>query len=94
MSWAAAWLRAALIQGVIVVFLLLGYFNLFPMFRGADNPLWFYVAGLLQFPASLLFILAPRLIVNGFEFFALVVVLLQFLLVAVLIRKPWRRVRV
>src|SRR5258706_7445656 len=98
-SWPTALLRAAVVEGVLFVFLLLGYLNLIPAFRGADNALWFYFAGLLQFPSSLLFVplsrptvqLVPGLVVSGFGFAAAVVVVLQFLLMAVLIRKPWRR---
>ena len=77
----------------------MGYLNLIPAFRGADNPLWFYFAGLLQLSSSLLFVplfrptvqLVPGLVVSGFAFAVAVVVALKFLLIALLIRKPWRR---
>src|SRR5258706_626237 len=84
-SWPTALLRAAVVEGGLFVFLLLGYLNLIPAFRGADNALWFYFAGLLQFPSSLLFFPlsrptvhpVPGLVVIAFALAASVDCLLQ-----------------
>jgi len=99
-SWLAACLKAALIEGALLAFFLIGFFSPVPMFAGADNQLWFYLAGLLHLPSSLLFTvlyrtefqLLPGVIVDGFWFACGVVAFMQFLLLVVLVKKPWRRV--
>jgi hypothetical protein len=54
-TWKGAFLKAFVVQLGLVGFLSLGWFGFVGGFGGADNPLWFYVAAVLQFPASLLF---------------------------------------
>jgi hypothetical protein len=54
-TWRSALFKALAIQAGLVEFLSLAWFGLTPGFGGADNPLWFYMAAVLQFPASLLF---------------------------------------
>jgi hypothetical protein len=63
-------------------------------FGGADNPLWFYVAAVLQFPASLLFTTALGPIsavfpgdVHSIEVTGGVVALVQLLFLAAAIKK-------
>jgi hypothetical protein len=90
-SWRSAIFKALLIQIAIVGILSLvwlGYAG------GADNPLWFYLATVLQFPASLLFSFVLGLITRifpsgaqGMEMAAAVVVVLQFVLLTVGIKK-------
>jgi hypothetical protein len=72
----------------------LGWFGLAGGFGGADNPLWFHVAAVLQFPASLLFstFLGPiaKLSlsdVQSIEAAAAVVAVVQFVLLTVAIKK-------
>jgi hypothetical protein len=93
-SWRSALLKALIVQVVVVGFLSLGWFGLLGGFGGADNPLWFYLAGVLQFPASLLFstVLGPiaKLSlsdVQGIEVAGAVVAVVQFVLLAVAIKK-------
>jgi hypothetical protein len=45
-------MTALVIQVVVVGFLALGWSG---FAGGADNPMWFYLGAVLQFPASLLF---------------------------------------
>jgi hypothetical protein len=54
-TWQGAIWKALMVQVGLVGFLSLGWFGLLPGLQGADNPLWFYLAAVLQFPASLLF---------------------------------------
>ena len=91
-SWLAACLKAALIEGALVAFFLVGLVAPVPLFSGADNPMWFYLAGLLHLPSSLLFPVLVRPSFHGFLFACGVVAFLQFLLLVVLVKKPWRRV--
>src|SRR5262245_44440772 len=93
--WSTALKRAALIQGSMVLFILAMFTT--PIFHGADNPLPFYVAGALQFPASIMFIplfMATKEVgaseIQALVTSAILVVVLQFLFFAVLQRKPWR----
>ena len=94
-SWLAACVRAALIEGALAAFFVFSFF----VPAGADNPLWFYLAGLLHLPSSLLFPLLdrptlqllPGVVVDGFLFACCVVAFLQFSLLVVLFRKPWSR---
>jgi hypothetical protein len=65
-TWRSAILRALVIQVIVVGSLSLGWFGLLGGFGGGDNPLWFYVAALLQFPASLLFTTVLGLTTNAF----------------------------
>jgi hypothetical protein len=93
-SWIAASLWALLVEAALMGWLVLDWFGGFR--AGADNPLWFYFALILQFPASLLFVLFPRLFETGgasLVFVAVLVALLQILLITVLIRRPWRTQR-
>src|SRR5262245_12852288 len=58
----------------------------------ADNPLAFYIAAIVQFPSSLLFINLPGSSSTATIVAAEVaVILVQVSLMALLIRKPWRR---
>lgn len=63
-------------------------------FGGADNPLWFYVAAVLQFPASLLSRPVVGLVskvvpddAQSMEVAGAVVAVLQFVLLTVAIKK-------
>jgi hypothetical protein len=96
--WGKAILKAALVEAVLAAILFgCAYW---PGFTGADNPLWFWLALLLQFPASLLFLtiegsttqIMPGVIVDSMFFVGTLVILLQFLLIAFLLRKPWRSI--
>jgi hypothetical protein len=93
-SWRSALLKALSIQGVVVGFLSLGWFELLGGFGGADNPLWFYLAAVLRFPASLLFGTVLGLVTKIFaddahsvEVAGAVVAVLEFVLLAVAIKK-------
>jgi len=93
-SWRGALLKALAFQVVVVGFLSLGWFGLLAGFGGADNPLWFYVGAVLQFPASLLFRPVMGSItklfpddVQAFEVAGAVVAILEFVLLAVGIKK-------
>lgn len=93
-SWRAALLKALVVQVVVVGFLSLGWFGLAGGFGGADNPLWFYVAAVLQFPASLLFTTVLELIatvvpndVQRIEIAGAVVAVVEFVLLSVAIKK-------
>jgi ABC-type dipeptide/oligopeptide/nickel transport system permease subunit len=68
--------------------------GLFGFGGGADNPFWFYAAAILQFPASLLFTTVLAVLktksaneILGLEVACAVVAILQFLLLAVGIKK-------
>jgi hypothetical protein len=81
-------------QSGLVGFLSLGWFGLLPGLQGADNPLWFYLAAVLQFPASLLFtaILGPIAKVftddvQRLEVAGAVVAVVEFVLLAIVIKK-------
>jgi ABC-type glycerol-3-phosphate transport system permease component len=99
-TWVSAFLVATLIEGALAAFILLSGYGVLsvPIFRGADNPLFFFVAFLLQFPASVLFVplfgLASSLTTDEelamLEAFTVVAVL-QTIMFAVLLRKPWRK---
>jgi hypothetical protein len=61
----------------------------------ADNPLWFYLGAVLQFPASLLFRPVLGLVtkvfpdeVHSVEVAGAVVAVVEFVLLAVVIKKP------
>jgi hypothetical protein len=91
-SWRRALLKALVVQVVLVGLLSLEWFG-FPA-GGADNPLWFYVAAVLQFPASLLFATVLGLIskvfpddVQSIEIAGAVVAVLELVLLAVAIKK-------
>jgi hypothetical protein len=93
-TWRSALLKALVIQVVLVGFLALGWFGLVPGFGGADNPLWFYVAAVLQFPTSLLFttLLGPITKVfpgdvRSLELAGAAVAVLEFVVLAVAIKK-------
>jgi hypothetical protein len=93
-TWRNAFLKALVVQICTVGLLSLGWFGFAGGFGGADNPLWFYVAAVLQFPASLLFttVLGPiaRVFpgdVHSIEITGAVVALVQLLLLAVAIKK-------
>jgi hypothetical protein len=94
--WREAMLKAALVESVLAAVCFA--FAHSPGFVGADNPLGFLVAGLLQFPSSLLFLtigpaaiqILPGVEVDSVHFVSTIVILLQFLLIAVLIKQPWR----
>ena len=98
-SWSQAARRAALTQCVITAVMLVPLFGLadVPLFQGADNPLWLYLAFLLQLPGSLLFIpifsLTHRLGVSEMSSFWVAcwcVVLVQGVALTIFFRKPWR----
>jgi hypothetical protein len=55
---------------------------------GADNPLVFYVAAILQFPGWLLF---SRIFSSSIAVAEAAAVLVQVILLSIVIRKPWRR---
>jgi hypothetical protein len=87
-------LKALVVQVGLVGFLSLGWFGLVGGFGGADNPLWLYVAAALQFPASLLFTTVLELTakilpggVQSIEVAGAVVAVLEFVLLAVAIKK-------
>jgi hypothetical protein len=89
--WRSAALKALLIQISIVGFLSLVWFG---FAGGADNPLWFYLAVVLEFPTSLFFTPVLGVIAKTFpddlqriEVAGLVVAFLQFLLLTVAIKK-------
>ena len=93
-TWRDALLKALVVQICIVGLLSLGWFGFVGGFGGADNPLWFYVAAVLQFPASLLFTAALGPIAKIFPGDAqsivatgAVVAVVQFILLAVAIKK-------
>jgi hypothetical protein len=93
-SWRNAFLKALVFQVVIVGCLSLGWFGLLGGFGGADNPLWFYVGAALQFPASLLFRPVLGLVtklfadeVQAFDIAGAVVAVVEFVLLAVAIKK-------
>jgi hypothetical protein len=93
-SWRNALTKALVFQVVVVGFLSLGWFGLLGGFGGADNPLWFYAAAVLQFPASLLFRPVLGVVmkvlpgdVQAFEVAGGVVAVLEFVLLAVVIKK-------
>lgn len=93
-TWRSAFLKALVMQICTVGLLSLGWFGFVGGFGGADNPLWFYVAAVLQFPASLLFTTALGPIASvlpgdahSIEATGAVVALVQFLLLAVAIKK-------
>jgi len=97
-SWSKAFRTAGLFEGSIAAAFLVALFAPVPMFAGADNPLWFYLAGLLHFPSSLLFPVlydatARYVRDSSIESIAIpcaLIALMQFLLIAVLLKKPWR----
>jgi hypothetical protein len=93
-TWRNAFLKALVVQICIVGSLSLGWFGFLGGFGGADNPLWFYVAAVLQFPASLLFTTALGLIAKAspgetqaFEVAGALVAVLEFVFLAVAIKK-------
>jgi hypothetical protein len=83
----------------MAAFFLIALYARPPIFSGADNSLLFYLAGLLHLPSSLLFPVLDSAAIqaapgSGFEsmlFPCVIVALLQFLLIAILLRRPWRR---
>jgi hypothetical protein len=95
-TWRRALLKAALSDGALL-FLSIGMLAS-PL--GADNPAGAYAAFVLQFPASLLAIPLNHFFVQqfqasesqGFIASAATVAVLQYVLIVVLIRRPWRRV--
>jgi hypothetical protein len=96
-TWRSALLRAALIDGVLVLFSIGALAS--PM--GADNPLGIYAAVALQFPTSLLTLplyRAAEVLFNASEthalmFAAATIAGLQYLLIVLLVRRPWRRAK-
>jgi hypothetical protein len=93
-AWRSALMKALVFQVVAVGFLSLGWFGLVGGFGGSDNPLWFYVAAVLQFPASLLFTTVLGLVAKVFpddiqriEVAGAVVAVLEFVLISVAIKK-------
>jgi len=93
-SWRSAFSKALVFQGVVVGFLSLGWFGMLGGFGGADNPLWFYLGAVLQFPASLLFRPALGLVTKvfpddrqAFEVAGAVVAVLEFVLLTAAIKK-------
>jgi hypothetical protein len=95
-SWRRAVLKATYIDGALL-FLAIGM--LVSPLR-ADNPAGAYAAFVLQFPASLLALPLNRFVVQlfhasesqGFVASAATVAVLQYVLIVLLIRRPWRRV--
>jgi hypothetical protein len=93
-SWQGAFLKAFDVQLGLVGVLSLGWFGFVGGFGGADNPLWFYLGSVLQFPASLLFTTVLGLVTKAFpgeaqafEVAGAVVAVLEFVLIAVVIKK-------
>jgi hypothetical protein len=78
-----------LIEAVLLGFPVVGFLTI----GGADNPVWFYLAMLLQFPASLLW-LVPSWHILPFVphvLIAAAIVIVQFMLIFVLLHRPWMR---
>jgi hypothetical protein len=98
-SWRRAFLTAALIEGPLALVLLIAFVAPVAVFVGADNPSWFYLGGILHLPSSLLFPILDRVTTQlmpestaaSFITSCSVIALSQFCLIAVLVRKPWRR---
>jgi hypothetical protein len=93
-TWRSALFKALVIQAVVFGFLSLGWFGLVGGFGGADNPLWFYVAAVLQFPASLLFSTVLGAVtkvtpdgVRNIEVAGVIVAVMQYVLLSVAIKK-------
>ena len=93
-SWRSAFLKALVVQICIVGLMSLGWFGFVGGFGGADNPLWFYLGAVLQFPASLLFTTALGLVTKAFpgwgqafEIAGALVAVLEFVFLAVAIKK-------
>ena len=91
--WRRARMRALCINAVLVALVLL----VFATSMGADNPLGVYVAFVLQFPASLLFIPISRALnailssdVIAMTASAAIVTLLQFIALTLFFKRSWR----
>jgi hypothetical protein len=98
-SWRRAFLAAALIEGPLALVFLIVFVAPVPVFVGADNPSLFYLGGILHLPSALLFPildrattqLMPESAAASLMMSCSVIALSQFFLIAVLVRKPWRR---
>src|SRR5579872_5593892 len=88
-SWRSSIIRALVIEVVLFAFLLLAFLS-----PGSHNPVPFFLALILQFPSSLLFVplLRADLAFDGPIAAATtaVVVLAQVAFLSVMIRRPWR----
>lgn len=83
LTWRGAALRALAVEVILFGLLLPGFFHS----GGADNPSWFFLALILQFPFSLVF-LSPA----AWDHLAVCVVLValsELCLLIVLFRRPW-----
>lgn len=87
-SWLQSALRAFLIEAALVGCLVASFFTV----SGADNPLWFYLVMIFQFPSSLLWTIPAWRSASFFLhiWIAALVVSLQFILLLLWIRRPWR----
>jgi len=62
MPWKVAIVRVAIVETLLVSIVVITGSGFIPGFNGADNPLWSYVAVILQFPAVAL---APLVLYLG-----------------------------
>lgn len=92
LPWKSAFARAAAAEGVLTLTLIVIEFGAIPGFVGADNPLGLYLAGILQFPASVLFLATLSLNKSGFGMYLGIigVAVLEFFVLALLFRYVWR----
>jgi hypothetical protein len=82
-TWPRALRRALVVELILLGLLIPGFLHS----GGADNPIWFFLALILQFPSSLVFI-SPAAWDHFARLIALVA-LLEFCLFALLFRRPW-----
>jgi hypothetical protein len=98
--WWKCFAIAAFIEGAIVLFIASQFFGFGPLVAvGADNPVTMYLAVALQFPMSLLFNSLSRLAHSiglsenlSFAFASASIAVTEFLLLAVFLRRPWRKI--
>ena len=97
-TWGAALFRALVLEAILVC-IFIGATNL-DLFKGADNPLIFYFAFVLQLPASLLFDWFFALAssqgasdLHAMLYSGVVTALLQTAVFATLFKRPWLRGR-